>query len=370
MTDPETDARFMAAAIALARRGLGLCAPNPTVGALIVNNGVIAGRGWTKPGGRPHAETEALCEAGERSRGATLYVTLEPCSHHGLTPPCAEAIVKAGVARIVSAIRDPDPRVAGRGYRLLKDAGVDVVAGVCAEAALRANLGHVLRVTEGRPMVALKLALTADGFAAGSSGEPRLAITGALANIYVHLLRSMHDAILIGSGTMLADDPRLNVRLPGLEARKPLRVALDSDLKLSPDSRFAKAAAVYPTLVVAGEGAPAANERRLRAAGVATAPVRRDATGQPDLGAALELLAARGITRVFCEGGPILANALIARGLADEVILLTSAKFLARQACAGLSAESRNALADPRRYRSVEQRVLGEDRLSRSERIL
>ncbi len=166
MTDPETDARFMAAAIALARRGLGLCAPNPAVGALIVNNGVIAGRGWTKPGGRPHAETEALREAGERSRGATLYVTLEPCSHQGLTPPCAEAIVKVGVARIVSAIGDPDPRVAGRGYRLLKEAGVDVVAGVCAEAALRANLGHMLRVTERRPMVALKLALTADGFAA------------------------------------------------------------------------------------------------------------------------------------------------------------------------------------------------------------
>jgi diaminohydroxyphosphoribosylaminopyrimidine deaminase / 5-amino-6-(5-phosphoribosylamino)uracil reductase len=370
MTDPETDARFMAAAIALARRGLGLCAPNPAVGALIVNNGVIAGRGWTKPGGRPHAETEALREAGERSRGATLYVTLEPCSHHGLTPPCAEAIVKADVARIVSAIGDPDPRVAGRGYRLLEDAGVDVVAGVCAEAALRANLGHVLRVTERRPMVALKLALTADGFAAGSSGEPRLAITGALANSYVHLLRSMHDAILIGSGAALADDPRLNVRLPGLETRKPLRVALDSDLKLSPDSRFSKAAAVYPTLVVAGEGAPEANERRLRAVGVATARVRRDAIGRVDLGVALELLAARGITRVFCEGGPILADALIARGVVDEVILLRSAKFLAREGRAGLSAESRNALADPSRYRSVEQRVLGDDRLFRSERVL
>ncbi len=370
MTDAELDARFMAAAIALARRGLGLCAPNPAVGALIVKNNAVVGRGWTKPGGRPHAETEALREAGERSRGATLYVTLEPCSHHGLTPPCAEAIAKAGVARVVSAIGDPDPRVAGRGYRILTEAGVDVITNVCAETARRANLGHLLRVTKKRPMVALKLALTADGFAANLRGEPRLAVTGALANNYVHLLRSMHDAILVGSGTALTDDPRLDVRLPGLEARKSWRVTLDSDLKLSPDSRFAKIAELHPTLVIAGEGAPETNESRLRAAWVETARVRRDATGQVDLNAALELLATRGVTRVFCEGGPILADALIAQGLADEVFLLTSAMPLAREARAGLSAASLDALADPNRYRIVEQRMVGEDRLARRERIL
>jgi diaminohydroxyphosphoribosylaminopyrimidine deaminase/5-amino-6-(5-phosphoribosylamino)uracil reductase len=370
MTDADADARFMTAAIALARRGLGLCAPNPAVGALIVKDGAIVARGWTRPGGRPHAETEALREAGAESRGATLYVTLEPCSHHGKTPPCAEAIVAAGIARVVSAVEDPDPRVAGRGHRLLAEAGVEVTTDVCAQAARRANLGHVLRVTRGRPMVALKLALTADGFAAGLHGEARISITGAVANGYVHMLRALHDAIVVGAGTAQADNPLLTVRLPGMEARKPLRIVIDSDLKLRLKSRLAETAAVYPTLVIVAEDASAEKEARLAALGVEVARAPRDETGHADLGAALELLAARGITRVFCEGGPVLADALIARGLADEIILLTSANPLGREGRSGLTAGALAALADPGRYASVETRMIGEDRLARSERIL
>lgn len=218
----DVDSRFMAAAIALGRRGQGLCAPNPAVGALIVRDGVIVGRGWTKPGGRPHAETEALRAAGDRAQGATIYVTLEPCSHHGATPPCAEAIIAAKIARVVYAACDPDPRVAGRGHKLLTEAGVEVTQGVLAEEARRANLGHILRVSRQRPLVALKLALTADGYAAGSAHDPRLAITGPHANGLVHVMRAMHDAIMVGAGTIAADDPLLNVRLPGLDFAQAL----------------------------------------------------------------------------------------------------------------------------------------------------
>jgi diaminohydroxyphosphoribosylaminopyrimidine deaminase/5-amino-6-(5-phosphoribosylamino)uracil reductase len=369
MIDADADARLMTAAIALARRGLGLASPNPAVGALVVRDGVILSRGWTRPGGRPHAETEAL-RAAAGSRGAALYVTLEPCSHHGVTPPCAEAIVEAGIARVVGAMEDPDPRVAGRGYRLLADAGVKVTTGVCAEAALRANLGHLLRVTVKRPMVTLKLALTADGFAAAAEGEPRLAVTGAVANGYVHMQRALHDAILIGSGTARSDDPLLTVRLPGLEARKPLRVVIARDLALPSGSRLVRTAGVYPTLAIAGAAAPAAEEERLVAGQVEVVRVRCDDAGRVDLHAALEALAARGVARVFCEGGPALADALIGCGLADEVILLTSAKPLGRDGRQGLAAASLAALADPRRYRSAETRMLGEDRLVRSERVL
>ena len=303
------------------------------------------------------------------ARGATLYVTLEPCSHHGETPPCAEAIVAAGIARVVSAIEDPDPRVAGRGHRLLAEAGVGVTTQVCAEAARRANLGHILRVTRGRPMVTLKMALTADGFAAAPEGEPRLSITGPVANGYVHMLRATHDAVLVGSGTARADDPLLTVRLSGLEARKPLRVVIDDDLKLRLKSRLAETAKAYPTLVITREDASAEKEALLAAVGVEVGRVRRDEAGHADIGAALALLAARGATRILCEGGLTVADALIARGLADEVIVLTSARPLGNKG-RGLSAASLAALSDPSRYAEVETRMLGEDRLVRRERIL
>jgi diaminohydroxyphosphoribosylaminopyrimidine deaminase/5-amino-6-(5-phosphoribosylamino)uracil reductase len=370
MIQSDPDARFMAAALALGRRGLGLCAPNPAVGALVVKDGVIVARGWTKPGGRPHAETEVLREAGAQARGATLYVTLEPCSHHGQTPPCTNAIIAAGIGRVVYAVDDPDPRACGLGAQILAGADIEVTRGVLAEEALRANLGHFLRVTRKRPMVSLKLAVTADFYAAGPADDPRLVITGAPANGLVHLMRAMHDAVMTGIGTVLADDSLLSVRLPGLEDRKPLRVVLDSDLRLPPLARLAATAARIPTLVIAGEGASEARAARLREARIEVAYVRRDAGGRVDLDAALTLLAVRGLTRIFCEGGPRVAAGLIRQGFADEVIIFTAPEPLGRNGVLGLHADTAALLGDPQHYRLAETRMIGADRLTRYERVV
>lgn len=360
----------MAAALALGRRGLGLCAPNPAVGALIVKNGVILGRGWTLPGGRPHAETEAIAEAGAAARGATLYVTLEPCTHHGATPPCTDAIIKAGIARVVFALEDPDPRVAGGAEQILAAAGIEATSGILAEEARRANLGHFLRILKQRPMVTLKLALTADFYAAGTLHDPRLVITGAAANGLVHTMRALHDAVMVGAGTIAADDSLLSVRLPGLESRKPLRIVLDSDLRLPLKSFLVATAGEIPTLVIAGEGASEEAAARLEAAQIEVVRVRRDASGHVDLAAALELLASRGLTRIFSEGGPRVASALIGRGLADEVDLLISPKPLGREGAPGLDAAAAARLADPAFYERAEKRAVGADWLIRHRRVL
>lgn len=366
---PRADADFMRAALALGRRGLGRTAENPSVGALVVRDGLIVAQGWTQDGGRPHAERVALDAAGDLARGATLYVTLEPCSHHGKTPPCADAIVAAGVARVVSALEDSDPRVAGRGHALLRAAGVEVTMGVCAEEARRANLGHILRVTQGRPMVTLKLAETLDGHAAGDEHDPRLTITSAAANARTHAMRAMHDAIMVGIGTAVADDPLMTVRAPGLETRKPLRVVLDAELALSPRSRLATSARETPVLALGGADAQSARADALRAQGVEIAPVALDAGGRIDLRAALGHLASRGLTRVFSEGGPRIGAALIGQGLADEVVIFTGPKPHGRGTPA-LSADARAILNDPSRYALAEDTKLGVDRMRRYERIL
>ncbi len=366
----EEDARFMAAALALARRGLGRVAPNPAVGALVVKDGIVVGRGATADGGRPHAEVLALRQAAGRARGATLYVTLEPCSHQGRTAPCADAIAAAGISRVVSALEDPDPRVAGTGHQRLREAGIEVKTGVLAETALRANLGHVLRVTAGRPMLTLKLAETADFYAAGPGGARRLKITGAAADRRVHMLRALHDAVLVGSGTALADDPLLDVRLPGLESHKPLRIVLDTHLKLAPESRLAASAREHPTLVIAGEGVSAQAAARLVEAGVEVERVAADSAGRIGLAAALAFLGARGLTRVFCEGGPRLGSALIAGNFADEVLLLRSDKALGENGVPALDPPSRAALADAGRYRLRETGRIGVDAYAHYERVL
>jgi diaminohydroxyphosphoribosylaminopyrimidine deaminase / 5-amino-6-(5-phosphoribosylamino)uracil reductase len=365
----DEDARFMQAALNLARRGLGRVAPNPAVGALIVKDGAVIGRGFTGEGGRPHAEVLAISQAGEAAESATLYVTLEPCSHHGRTPPCADAVIAAGITRVVSTIDDPDPRVAGSGHARLRQAGIEVKTGVLAEAALRANLGHVLCVTRGRPMVTLKLAETADFYAAGAIGTPRLMITGAPANARVRMLRALHDAVMVGSGTAISDDPMLNVRLPGLEGRKPLRIVLDSHLRLPPNARLATTARDHPTLVITGEGAPIDAAARLVDQGVEVERVA-DKTGHADLGATLAFLGACGLTRIFCEGGPRLAAALIAQNYADEVILFRSDKSLGRPGLPALDSASRMALADAGRYRLNETGRIGDDSYTRYERVL
>jgi len=358
----------MAAALMLSRRGLGLAAPNPSVGALVVRDGVIVGRGVTQKGGRPHAETQALSEAGELAKGATLYVTLEPCSHHGQTPPCSGAIITSGVRRVVSALEDANPKVAGRGHAQLREAGLEVVTGVGADEARRLHLGHSLVVTQGRPMVTLKLAETADGFAAGLPGTERLLITGSAANDFTHYQRATHDAVLVGSGTALADDPSLTVRLQGMEDRKPLRVILDSRLRLSPSSRLAETAKDHPSLVIAAPGFTAAARAALEAKQVDIAMMLLLVGGRPPLYVALGTLAARGITRVFCEGGPTLAAALIEAGFVDEVMLLTSPRALGQQGIAALSSQARMILDST--YFVAETRMLGEDRLTRYERKL
>src|SRR5271166_6811850 len=285
----DDDERWMQAALNLGERSLSLAAPNPSVGAILVKDGAVVGRGVTAPGGRPHAEPIALADAREAARGATLYVTLEPCSHTGVSSPCADAVIEAGVARVVAAIEDPNPEVAGQGIARLRAAGIAVTVGPGADQARRDHLGHIRRVTEGRPCVTLKLAETADGFASGGPHDQRLKITGQIANPRVQIMRATHEAIMIGVETALADDPALTVRLPGLE-RKPWRVVLDTHLRLPAGSRLAAGARDLPTLVIVGPDAPGEAAARLSDLGVAVERVGLDPEGHVDLNKALNAL--------------------------------------------------------------------------------
>lgn len=320
------DERFIRLAIALGQRNLGLTWPNPSVGCVVVDESgevpVIVAQGVTQPGGRPHAERVALAEAGERARGATLYVSLEPCSHHGKSPPCSDAVIASGVARVVSALEDPDDRVAGLGHTLLREAGIAVTEGCLREQAFRAHRGHITRVTKGRPAVMVKLARTTEGFAGNSRGA-RLMITGERANARVHMMRAHADAIMVGIGTVLADDPQLTVRLPGLEARSPVRVVIDSHLRTPPTARVVAGAREIPTWIVATVDAPVEAERALVERGVEVMRVSADAAGHVVLPEALKLLGTRGLTRVFCEGGPGLADSLAQDDLIDQLVLMT-----------------------------------------------
>ena len=363
----DEDWRWMQAALNLGERSLGLAAPNPSVGAILVKDGAVVGRGVTAPGGRPHAERSALAEAGHAARGATLYVTLEPCAHFGASPPCADAVIEAGVARVVSAIEDPNPEVAGQGHARLSAAGIAVTVGPGSDQARRDHVGHIRRVTEGRAAVTLKLAETADGFASGGPHDPRLKITGPIANARVQILRATHDAIMVGVETALADDPALTVRLPGV-VRKPWRVALDTRLRLPLRSRLAARARELPTLAIAGPDAPADAEERLTERGVVVERVALDGEGHVDLGAALRALSARGVTRVFSEGGPRVAARLIALGLADTVVIFAAEKPLGRPGIQALSEEARAALRDTSRYRPVETAAYGSDAIRMWER--
>jgi diaminohydroxyphosphoribosylaminopyrimidine deaminase / 5-amino-6-(5-phosphoribosylamino)uracil reductase len=318
----QQDNRFMDLALALGRRGLGRTWSNPAVGAVIVKDGMIVSRGWTQPGGRPHAEVEALARAGAGARGATLYATLEPCSHYGRTPPCADAIVAAGVARVVSALEDPNPEVAGAGHARLRAAGIVVDVGLGAEAARHDHAGHIRRMRDGRPHVMLKLAVSADG-KVGAAGRKPIAITGEAVRDRVHLLRARSDAIMIGIGTALADDPMLDCRLPGMAAASPVRVVLDRSLRLPLASRLVRSARDVPAWVVSASAAPAAAAMRAQGVEILHAA---EAGGRLDLATVLKLLAARGITRLMVEGGPTLAAALVAADLVDEAVLFHSQK--------------------------------------------
>jgi diaminohydroxyphosphoribosylaminopyrimidine deaminase / 5-amino-6-(5-phosphoribosylamino)uracil reductase len=363
-SDVAGDRRFMGLALALGRRGLGRTWPNPAVGAVIVKDGEIVGRGWTQPGGRPHAEIEALQRAGEMARGATLYVTLEPCSHHGKSPPCADAVIASGIARVVSAMEDPNPEVAGRGHARLRSAGIGVDVGIEAAAARRDHAGHVRRMRDGRPHVMLKLAISADGKAAGP-GRKRVAITGNAVRDRVHLMRARSDAIVIGIGTVLADDPVLTCRLPGMAKMSPTRVVLDPSLRLPMQSRLLATAGETPLWIITGNHAPAASETAVREHGAEVLRVAEKA-GRLGLGEVLKLLAKRGITRVMVEGGPAVASALIEADLVDEALFFYSALVIGEEGLPALEPHALGMLGQ--HLKRISDKPVGPDRQETYER--
>ncbi len=363
---PHDDLHFMALALGLGRRGLGRTWPNPAVGAVVVrpqgDGAAIIGRGWTEPGGRPHAETQALARAGAAARGATLYVTLEPCSHFGRTPPCADAIIAAGIARVVSALEDPNPLVAGAGHRRLAAAGIELKIGIGAEAARFAHAGHIRRMREGRPQVLLKLAVSADG-KAGLAGRRPVPITGEPARARVHLMRAMSDAVLTGIGTVLADDPLLTCRLPGMADRSPVRVVLDGRLRLGLGSRLVATARETPLWVITGTSASAEREEALRNAGAEVLRVP-EAGGGLDLTAVLMRLAERGATRLMVEAGPILAAAMLQADLVDEAALLRSPKAIGPAGIDALEGLPLAALTGSPRLELIRTELAGEDTIA------
>jgi len=363
----DDDQRFMQLALTLGRRGLGRTWPNPAVGAVVVKDDVIVGRGWTEPGGRPHAEVVALARAGPAARGATLYVTLEPCSHFGKSPPCADAIIAAGIARVVAAVEDPNPEVAGKGLAKLRAAGIAVDVGRCAAAAARDHAGHFRRMREHRPHVVLKLAVSADEKIAAAGGKP-IAITGEAARRRVHLLRAQSDAILVGIGTVLADDPLLTCRLPGMEKRSPVRVVLDNGLRIPGDSRLVHTARETPLWVMASELAEAPAAAKLGAAGAQVfrlAP--RDKPGLDPL-AVLHMLSDKGITRLMVEGGSRVASSFVAAGLVEEVWLLRGPDAVGAEGIAALDALPLTAITQSPAFRVRASETLDKDALTIYER--
>jgi diaminohydroxyphosphoribosylaminopyrimidine deaminase/5-amino-6-(5-phosphoribosylamino)uracil reductase len=350
------DRRFLSAAIRLGASALGTTWPNPAVGAIVVRSGIVVGRGRTALGGRPHGEAMALNEAGRAARGATLYVSLEPCSHEGGTPPCVDAILAAGVARVVAAIGDPDLRVAGRGFARLRDAGVEVVTVRPSADARRAQAGHISRVERGRPHVVLKLAVSAED-AIGRRGERQAPITGALARRHAHAMRTRFDAILVGRGTVEADDPELTCRLPGLERRSPLRIILDSDGRLRGDRKvFALGSGETWVLAAVPSPGSAAASRWIE--------VPRAGAGL-DLDAALLRLGSEGITRLLVEGGARVARSLLDADLADEVMLFRSPTALAGDTVPALAGLPLSMVERSERFRAAERRMFGADRMTR-----
>lgn len=350
-----SDADWMANALTLARRGLGRVWPNPAVGCMIVKNERVIGRGWTQPGGRPHAETMALAQAGDAARGATAFVSLEPCAHHGKTPPCANALIAAGIARVVTPMEDPDPRVSGKGVARLREAGISVETGLMAPEAEAVNCGFLMRQRAGRPWVTLKLAASIDGRIATSTGQSQW-ITGPAARARVHLMRATHDAVLVGAGTMRADNPALTVRLPGLEDQTPVRVVADSGATLTAASQLAQTAAMSPVWLC--------HRRDVEDASmpphVASVPVAHGTDGL-DLADAMTALGARGMTRIFCEGGGGLAAGLLGVGLVDELVWMTAGVAIGGDGAASLASMGIENLPNAPRFALSRSEKIGAD---------
>lgn len=364
----DADASHMHAALQLAARGLGNTWPNPAVGCVLVQNGTVVGRGWTQPGGRPHAETQALDRAGALARGATAYVTLEPCSHHGRTPPCCDALIRAGVARVVVALRDPDARVNGRGLARLRAAGITVEEGLLGMAAAAQNAGFIRRITQGLPLLTLKLASTLDGRIATNTGESRW-ITGPAARRAVHALRARHDAVLVGSGTVLADDPDLTCRITGMDPVPVMRVIADARLRTPGAARLVREARMQPTWLLTGAGHRPAALAPYITQGVEVVTIRRqpktaEGGGGLQPRAMLAALAARGVTRVLAEGGAGLAAALLRAGLVDRLVWFHAPGTMGAEGLPGLGPLGVAALSAMPRFRRLDTRPVGDDVLS------
>ncbi len=362
MTARMDDRSHMRAALALARRGLGTTWPNPAVGCVIVREGRVVGRGTTAPSGRPHAEPLALAMAGAAARGATAYVTLEPCCHHGRTPPCTEALIAAGIARVVIATRDRNPRVAGGGVARLLAAGLEVAEGVLADEADDLAAGFFSVVRRGRPLVTLKLASTLDGRIATRTGESRW-ISGEPARRAAHALRGRHDAVLIGVGTALADDPDLRCRIEGFRPTQVVRVIADSRLRLRLVSRLVATAREAPTWIVARDDANSDRRAALTRAGVEVIGVPEAAVGV-DLEEALRALAGRGITRLLVEGGGQLAASLLRADLVDRLAWFHAPTVMGSDGWPAAQAFGVQSLAQMPRFVPLQATRLGDDVLT------
>ncbi len=357
----------MAMALSLGRRGQGGCWPNPAVGCVVVRDGRIVGRGWTQPGGRPHAEPVALAQAGELARGATVYVTLEPCAHHGRTPPCTDALIAAGVARVVAAIQDSDARVSGQGFARLRENGIAVTTGVLADEAARDHAGFFLRTEQGRPLVTLKLASSFDGRIATATGQSQW-ITGPMARRAVHGMRACHDAVMVGAGTARADDPSLTVRDLGIE-RQPVRVVVSRYLDLPFMSTLARTANEIPLWLCHGEGADAERLRAWDGLGARLLPC--GARGmQLDPHDILRQLGDAGLTRVFCEGGSALAASLLSADLVDELVGFTAGLTIGGDGLPAIGGIGISQLARAPRFDLIETRMVGPDVMHRWRRAI
>lgn len=368
MAGAEQHLQHMHAALALGARMLGQVAPNPAVGCVIVKDGAVVGRGATAIGGRPHAETVALQQAGALAKGATAYVSLEPCAHHGVTPPCAQALIDAGIARVVCPLEDPDPRVSGKGFAMMRAAGMEVMTGLLAKEAAFIHEGFIRKIRNGRPLFTLKMAVTLDGRIATRQGESRW-ISGPVSLAYAHHLRATHDGIMVGIGTALADDPQLTCRLPGLEAASPIRIVVDGKLRLSLSSNLVTTAKQIPSWIITAVGHDEEKTAPYLAAGVKLIPVPLDKEGHASMPHAAQKLAEQGLTRVMVEGGAHLAAALLRADLIDRLEWVTSPMLMGDTGMPGIMNLAIHELAQAPRFHRISSHMLGEDRLETLRRL-
>ncbi len=362
----DIDERWMKLALSQGNRGAGKTWPNPSVGCVLVKNNRLIARGYTADHGRPHAECIALNKAGPEAQGSTAYVTLEPCAHHGQTPPCAAALVAAGVERVVVPVLDPDPRVSGKGIETLRSAGIEVETGVLEEAAIQAHRGFFARIVEKRPAVTLKLAMTLDGKIANADGCSRW-ITGPDARRTVHIMRCKHDAVMVGSGTAISDDPNLLPRIAGIETR-PVRIVVDSRLSTPTDGQLARTAANHPVWICHGPEASEAALLQWRALGAELIQCQT-VQARVDLRQAMQKFAARGLNRIFCEGGSKFATSLLKSDLIDELIWFHAGILLGSEALAPVGPLALTQFPKQHRFKLCSVKRLGNDSMQRWVRI-